>query len=64
MSLVFFTLSITVGTGLGTLIFLFPTEVVGNMEKQLQSLIETLQETKAQSESSTFAKSAVDNRIA
>jgi len=50
MSLVFFTLSITVGTGLGTLIFLFPTEVVGNMEKQLQSLIETLQETKAQSE--------------
>jgi diguanylate cyclase (GGDEF)-like protein/PAS domain S-box-containing protein len=50
MTLVFFTLSIGLGTGLGTLIFLFPTQVVGSMEKQLQSLIETLQGAKVQSE--------------
>lgn len=50
MTLAFFTLSTTLGTGLGILIFFFPTKVVGGMEKQLQSLIETLQDAKAQSE--------------
>jgi len=52
-------LSITVGTALGTLIFGFPTEVAGSMEKQLQSLIKTLQAAKAQSEQlQTLAESA------
>ncbi|WP_009631308.1 putative bifunctional diguanylate cyclase/phosphodiesterase [Synechocystis sp. PCC 7509] len=49
-TLAFFTLSITLGTGLGILIIFFPTKVVGSMEKQLQSLIKTLQEAKIHSE--------------
>ncbi len=50
MTLAFFTLSITLGTGLGILIVFFPTKVVGSMEKQLQCLIKTLQAAKVQSE--------------
>lgn len=50
LTLAFLTLSMTIGTGLGILIIFFPTKVVGNMEKQLQILIKTLQESKVQSE--------------
>ena len=63
MTLVFFTLSIALGTGLGTLIFLFPTQVVGSMEWQLQSLIETLQQAKIHSEQLQALAQASEQRF-
>ncbi len=63
VTLAFFTLSITLGTGLGILIIFFPTKVVGSMEKQLQSLIKTLQEAKIQSEVSQALAQASEQRF-
>ncbi len=63
MTLAFFSLSITLGTGLGILILFFPTKVVGTMEGQLQSLIKTLQAAKAQSELSQALAQASEQRF-
>ena len=63
MTLAFFALSTTIGTGLATLIFFFPTKVVGSMEKQLQNSIEILQDAKAQSEGLQALAQASEQRF-